>query len=95
MVTKPNPRQVVKEMGGAREIHIGLQEFSNRVKVLEDRRAELTRKYPNKWIAMYNGDVVVVADCLEDVLNEMDNQAIPRRETVIEFMDTERRNMVL
>ncbi len=65
------------------------------MKVLEDRRAELTRKYPNKWIAMCNGDVVVVADCLEDVLNEMDNQAIPRRETVIEFMDTERRNMVL
>ena len=95
MVTKPNPRKVVKQMGGAREVHLGLRDFANRVKVLEDKRPELTAQYPNKWIAMYNGNIVVVADSLEDVLKDMDEQAIPRKDAVIEFLDTERRNMVL
>lgn len=95
MVTKPNPRKVVKDMGGAREIHLGLRDFSNRVKVLEAKRAELVAAYPNKWIAMHNGDVKVVADSLDDVLREMDAQGIPRKGAVVEFMDTERRSMLL
>ena len=94
MTTKPDPRQVVENMGGVREVHIGLREFSDRVKVFDGRRAELTAKYPNQWVAMYNEDIVV-ADSLEDVLARMDDREIPRKGAVVEFMDTERRNMVL
>lgn len=95
MVTKPNPRRIVKEMGGAREIHVGLREFSNRVRALEAKRAELTKEYPNKWVVMHNGGVMVIADSLEDALKEMDDRGIPRKGAVVEFLDTERRKMVL
>ena len=95
MVTKPNPRQVIKQMGGAQEVRIGLREFTNRVRALDAKRVQLTEKYPNKWIAMYNGEIGVIADSLEYLLEEMDRLGIPRKEAVIEFMDTERRTMIL
>ena len=95
MAAKSNPRKVVKELGGAREVHVGLKEFSSRVRALEAIRAELTKKHPNKWVAMNNGDAVIVADSLEDVLKEMDDLGISRKGSLVEFLDTEHRNMVL
>jgi len=44
---------------------------------------------------MHNGDIMVIADSLEDVLKEMDDLGIPRKGAVVEFLDTEHRNMVL
>jgi len=62
---------------------------------LEAKRAELTKEHPNKWVVMHNGDIMVIADSLEDVLKEMDDLGIPRKGAVVEFLDTEHRNMVL
>lgn len=95
MVTRPNPHQVIKQMGGAEEVHIGLREFNNRVRALDDQRVQLTEKYPNKWIAVYNGEVGAIAESIEDLLEEMDRLGIPRKGAVIDFMDTERRTMTL
>ena len=95
MVTKPNPHQVIEQMGGVQEVHVGLREFSNRVREFDAKRVQLTEKYPNKWIAMCNGEIGAIADSLEDLLKEMDRLGIPRKGAVIEFMDTERRTMIL
>lgn len=95
MTTKLNPRKVIKEMGGVRKVHVGLKEFTSRVRALEARRAELTKEHPNKWVVMNNGDILVIADSLEDVLKAMDDRGIPRKGAVVEFLDTEHRNMVL
>ena len=95
MVTNPNPRQVTKQMGGAQEVHVGLREFTNRVRAFDAQRVQLAKEYPDKWIAMYDGGIGAVADSLEDLLKEMDRLGIPRKGAVIEFMDTERRTMIL
>jgi benzoyl-CoA reductase/2-hydroxyglutaryl-CoA dehydratase subunit BcrC/BadD/HgdB len=95
MVTKPNPHQVIEQMGGAQEVHVGLREFSNRVREFDAKRVQLTEKYPNKWIAMHSGEIRTIADSIEDLLKEMDCLGIPRKGAVIEFMDTERRTMIL
>lgn len=95
MTTKPNPRQVIKEMGGTQEVHTGLREFSNRVRQLDAKRAHLTERHPNKWIAMCNEEIEVIADSVEGLLEEMDRRGIPRKGAVIEFMDTELRTMIL
>ena len=95
MVTKPNPHQVIKQMGGAQEVYIGLREFTDRVRAFDAQRVQLTKKYPNKWIAMHDGEIGAIADSLEDLLKEMDRLGIPRKGAVIEFMDTERGTMIL
>ena len=95
MDTRPSTRQIIKEMGGAKAVHAGLREFTNRVRTLDAKRGQLTREYPNKWIAMYNGEIDAIADSLEGLLEKMDSLGIPREGAVIKFMDTERRTMVL
>ncbi len=95
MVTKSSPKKLLKRIGSPKHIHEGLVAFSHRVQVMEARRAEFTTQHPNKWIAMDNGDIVVVADTIEDVLQALDEKQISRRGVVIEYMETERRNLVL
>ena len=94
-MTKLKPRQILKQMGGAQEIHFGLRQFTSRVRVFDAQRVQLTKKYPNKWIAMYNGEVDATADSLENLLKEMDRLGIPREESIVKFMDTERRTLIL
>ena len=94
-MTNLKPRQILKQMGGAQEIHIGLRQFTSRVRAFDAQRVQLTKKYPNKWIAMYNGEVAATADSLENLLKEMDRLGIPREESIVKFMDTERRTLIL
>ncbi len=95
MIAKPDLRRVVQQMGGAQEVHIGLREFSSRVRALDAIRPELTERYPNKWVVMHKEEIAVIADSLESLLEEMDRRGIPRKGAVIEFMDTEHRTMIL
>ena len=95
MTTKLNVKRVAKRLGEPKTVHKELREFTNQVHLMEARRAELTRAYPNKWIAMYAGDIKGVAESLEDLLEQLDRKAIPRARVVIEHMDPGRRTLVL
>ncbi len=95
MATGPSPRQVIEEMGGAKAVLAGFTEFYNRMNALDAKRSQLTEEYPDKWIALHNGEVSVSSDSLEELLGEMDRLGIPRKESIVEFMETERRNLVL
>ena len=97
MTIKEQERQkrLVKKLGGATEIHEGLRAYSNRVEQMEARRAELTKQYPDKWVAMANRDIVAVAESLTALITEVDKQGIPRFGLVVEYLDTKPRNMIL
>ena len=95
MATELDARQVIKRMGGKQQVHMGLRDFTRRVHALDAKRAHLTKQYPNKWIAMDDGEIGVIADSLECLLEELQRLGIPRKGAVIEFMDTEHRTMIL
>ena len=44
---------------------------------------------------MYNGEIDATADSLENLLREMDRLGIPREESIVKFMNTERRTLIL
>ena len=87
-------RKVVAALGGATRIHEGLREYTGRVEQMEAQRPSLVKRFPDKWVAMSDGDLVV-ADSLKEALSCLDEKEIPRTGAVIEFMDTRKRNMVL
>ena len=95
MIGKPELRRVIEQMGGAQEVQAGLRAFSISVRALDAIRPQLTKQYPNKWVAMYNEEIAVTADSLERLVEEMDRRGIPRRDAVVEFLDTEERTMIL
>lgn len=88
-------RRVVEELGGPTKIHEGLLEYSGRVGQMETQRAELTKQYPDKWVAMDSGTIVAVADSLKALLTEVDKLGISRVSLVVEHLNTKPRNMIL
>ena len=95
MNTKLTRRQMIREMGGMQTIHDELRKFADRGHAFDAQHAQFIKKYPNKWIAFYTGEVDATADSLKNLLKEMDRLGIPRRESIVKFMDTERRTLIL
>ena len=95
MAVKTPERKIIDEMGGPAEIHSRLVRYSAAVSALASRRAELTEKYPDQWVAMYQGEIACVATTLENLLNEIDKRKLPHEEVVIQFLDTKKKILVL
>ena len=49
----------------------------------------LRLQYPDKFVAMAPGDVLVVGDTLDEVRRGLDEKGIARGEAIIEFLDVD------
>ena len=80
--------QIVEKMGGTESIRDGLRDSSRRIQRMDAKRDELKELYPDKWVALLDDGRSIAADSLGDVLRELDEQGIPRREAVVKLMET-------
>ena len=71
-----------------------LRAFRVRVDRMESQMERLTRNYPDHWVALYTGDFVF-AESLDDLLKTLEGQGVPIPETVIRFLDSNPKNMIL
>ncbi len=94
MISNPGAQSVVVELGDGKAIQASLRASTRRWRELHSRWDELLQKYPDQWIAYYDGDVAV-GKTLEQLLVTMDMRGFPRGETPIEFMETEPMEMIL
>lgn len=95
MAVRTPERKIIAELGGAAELHSKLTRYTERVSFLASNRKELTKKYPKQWVAIYQKEVACVADTIEKLLEEIDEKNLPRDEIAIQFLDTEKRILVL
>lgn len=94
--TKPiKGRHLIKQLGGAKRVHDELLEYQHRVENMESRRPDLMEKYPDKWVAMADGEIVAIAVSLEDILEELDKLKLGRAGAVVEYLNTHPRSMIL
>lgn len=84
-----------KEFGGL-EGALQAQERLNRdIAYLLANLDEWRTKYPNRWVAVYDGELVVLADSSESLLEQMKEKGIPVRKAVIDFVTEKRANFIL
>ena len=95
MSTQPDFQAMIKQMGGTQAISRGIQDFTERVRHFDGRRAELTKEYPNKWVAMYEKEIVASSNSLEGLLTELDSCGVSKREAIIDFLNTEPQIFIL
>ena len=88
-------KNLIKELGGAKQVHGEIIKYSKRVERFEEMRKALMKKHPDKWVAMADGEIVTVAESLQNALNELDRRGISRSDAVVEFLSTRPRNMIL
>jgi len=88
-------KKLIREVGSPEDIYQSLRAFRRDVNLLANQRRELTKKYPNKWIAFHDREVVFVADTLNGLLHAVDEGGLPRDKIVTQFLGTQKITMVL
>ena len=71
-----------------------LRAFGARVDRMDAQMERLTRNHPDHWVALHTGDFVL-AESLDDLLKTLEGQGVPTSETVIRFLDSNPKNMIL
>ena len=95
MTTKNQSRRLVRQLGGSAVIHRGLQAYSRRVSLMESLSVKLTKQHPNKWVAVSDSEVVAVGSSMHYVLRLLAKKGIPAKESVVVFLATKPRSMIL
>lgn len=55
-------------------------------KLLQEE-ASLRQKYPDKFVAIAPGDVLVVGDTLEEIIRSLRDKGVPHGKAIIDFLD--------
>ena len=72
-----------------------LRGFKARHRILDERREELVRKYPDQWVAFASNGTLVAADTVDDLIEKLDRKRLRGGDVAIRFMATTRRRMIL
>ena len=100
--TNPDPEAkarvietIVAEHGSVAAFIQSMREYKERHRRMIREVPSLLEQYPDKWVGMGPGDVLVVGDSLEGVLALLDEADANRGESVVEFLNTKPQRMIL
>ena len=86
---------IVAEHGSLEAFVQSMREYKERHRRMIDEWPSLLEQYPDKWVGMGPGDVLVAGDSLEEVLAQLDEAGANRGESVVEFLNTKPQRMIL
>ena len=55
----------------------------------------LLKRYAQKWVGVCSGEVKAAEDDLDSLLRMLDGQGVRRSDTVVRFIETEQRTLIL
>jgi hypothetical protein len=79
----------------AKQIDRELREFSQAARVLSNDRPRLIQKYPKKWIAIFANKVCAADSTYNGVIRKLKQKRIDPSRTLIRFIDTSDRKLIL
>ena len=86
--------QTIQEMIGSHEqVAEELRAFSETAKLLS--QPELYERYKGEWVALYDRRVRAHGASLDNIFQQIDEQGLPRRNTLIRFIDDGTKTLVL
>ena len=91
-MSEPSLREII---GDPKRLDAELQQFSKDAKLLSSQYTHLRKKYPNRWVAVFGGEVRADAESLDHLLARMDALQIPRGKAVVRHMSQTTRRMIL
>lgn len=84
-----------KQIAVTRKDKKDINQFKRDTLFLEKHRDELVSKHPNRWVAVYKRQVQAVDSDLKNLLKTLDQKGLPRGQTVVEFLSTERKLLIV
>ena len=86
---------LIEEMGGIEAIMKSSEQHQKDWDFLETHSKEWHKQYPEKWVAVYQEELVAVADDFDTLLSNIDEKNIPRDKVVVEFLTTKRIPLIM
>ncbi len=86
---------IIAEYGSLKAFAEKQAERSELVARFFARIDSLAEQYPDKFVAMAPGDVLVVGDSMDEILRGLDEKGVPRGAAIVEFLDVESPPLVL
>lgn len=87
--------EVLEIIGDPREIARASELFRKSIDALLSQESKLMKRYPQEWVAFYDGRLRAHDKSLDAVLEMLDAKGLPRGETLVEFLETEPRNLIV
>ncbi len=81
--------EVLELIGDPREINRSLKVFQKSTRLVSDHYSKLVERYPDEWLAVYNGRVRAHGKSRKAVLEEVDAKGLPRAQTFLWLAKTE------
>ena len=80
--------EVIDLLGGDLDrLHRLIDDAQKRDAAFDAVRDDLTKEFPNRWIAWVQGGPVATADSLDSVYAKVDAEGLKRDSVVVEFLD--------
>ena len=80
-------KSVIEAAGGAKVVADGIAAFHKNMCELDDRTAELRRRFPHHWVALLDGEIQTHPGTQVDLLELVDIEGWDRSLTAIRYMD--------
>ena len=72
-----------------------IAEYRETARLLSSSQPRMVELYPMQWVAVYQGAVRAHGESRDEVLREIDSLQIPREKTLVRFIHSERRSLIL
>jgi hypothetical protein len=92
---RDDANSILDQLGDPADVARELREFRRAARSLSDQYPQLVDRYPDQWVAIFNGKVRAHGQSFQDVMEQIEREGLPRERTVVRFMDKSDRAMIL
>ena len=86
----------LRHLGGSAEgIDRQLRQFTDAAGVLSSDHPRLIDEHPLQWVGVYQGKVAASAQTLSSLMKQLEDEGIPPQSTIVRFIDTNERTLIL
>jgi hypothetical protein len=95
-MTVDKDEQFIREQfGDPADVARELKAFSRSARSLDMQFPDLVKRYPEQWVAVFDGKVRAHGPTFEAVMDKIVQEGLPRDRTIVCFMDKGERVMIL
>lgn len=82
-----NQEEVLKLLGDPVAVSEGVRAFGKTARAFSAKRTQLLAKYPKRWVAMFDGNVIADGSSADEALAAVDQAGYRRESVLLRFID--------
>ena len=72
-----------------------VERYASDADYFEEHRSELLREHPERWVAVYNHEVIGIAKGIKHLIKQLDRKGIPPAQAYREYLTESQEQLIL